>query len=160
MAGVPACRRLRRHLHGQAETPASTSPTLRTAPGAKHVPALPAGFPTSTQAARRAGSTRLAVRSARPGRPTPSFRLRHSRLREIGTEVGVPSYLIADGSELNEEWLRNAKAVGITAGASAPEVLVDDVIEALRRIGPVTVSVLPGREENIEFRLPAELTAG
>jgi len=83
-----------------------------------------------------------------------------NRLREIGTEAGVASYLIADGSELNPEWLRDAKAVGITAGASAPEVLVDDVIEALRRIGPVTVSVLPGREENIEFRLPAELAAG
>jgi 4-hydroxy-3-methylbut-2-enyl diphosphate reductase len=83
-----------------------------------------------------------------------------NRLREIGTEVGVASYLIADGSELNPEWLKDAKAVGITAGASAPEVLDDDVIEALRRIGPVKVSVLPGREENIEFRLPAELTAG
>jgi 4-hydroxy-3-methylbut-2-enyl diphosphate reductase len=83
-----------------------------------------------------------------------------NRLREIGTEVGVASYLIADGSELNPEWLKDAKAVGITAGASAPEVLVDDVIEALRRIGPVAVSVLPGREENIEFRLPAELAAG
>ena len=83
-----------------------------------------------------------------------------NRLREIGTEAGVASYLVADGSELNPEWLKNAKAVGITAGASAPEVLVDDVIEALRRIGPVTVSVLPGREENIEFRLPAELAAG
>src|SRR3954466_3692646 len=80
-----------------------------------------------------------------------------NRLREIGTEAGVPSYLIADGSELNPEWLKGARAVGITAGASAPEVLVDDVIEALRRIGPVAVSVLPGREENIEFRLPAEL---
>jgi len=80
-----------------------------------------------------------------------------NRLREIGTEVGVPSYLIADGSQLNPEWLKDAKTVGITAGASAPEVLVDDVIDALRRIGPVTVSVLPGREENIEFRLPAEL---
>src|ERR1700744_4367450 len=80
-----------------------------------------------------------------------------NRLREIGTEVGVPSYLIADGSELNPEWLKDAKAVGITAGASAPEVLGDGVIEALRRIGPVAVSVLPGREENIEFRLPAEL---
>jgi 4-hydroxy-3-methylbut-2-enyl diphosphate reductase len=80
-----------------------------------------------------------------------------NRLREIGTEVGVPSYLIADGSQLNPEWLKDAKTVGITAGASAPEILVDDVIEALRRIGPVTVSVLPGREENIEFRLPAEL---
>src|SRR5207244_4060039 len=81
-------------------------------------------------------------------------------LVQNATEVGVPSYLVADGSELNAEWLKAAKAVGITAGASAPEVLVDDVIEALRRIGPVTVSVLPGREENIEFRLPAELTAG
>ena len=83
-----------------------------------------------------------------------------NRLREIGTEAGVASYLIADGSELNPDWLKHAKAVGITAGASAPEVLVDDVIEALRRIGPVTVSVLAGREENIEFRLPAELAAG
>lgn len=82
-----------------------------------------------------------------------------NRLREIGTEVGVASYLIADGSQLNPEWLKDAKTVGITAGASAPEVLVDDVIDALRRIGPVTVSVLPGREENIEFRLPAELTS-
>ncbi|WP_424627088.1 4-hydroxy-3-methylbut-2-enyl diphosphate reductase [Bradyrhizobium sp. SYSU BS000235] len=80
-----------------------------------------------------------------------------NRLREIGTEVGVPSYLIADGSQLNPEWLKDAKTVGITAGASAPEVLVDDVIDALRNIGPVTVSVVPGREENIEFRLPAEL---
>ena len=83
-----------------------------------------------------------------------------NRLREIGTEAGVASYLIADGSELNPDWLKDARAVGITAGASAPEVLVDDVIEALRRIGPVKVSVLPGREENIEFRLPAELAAG
>lgn len=82
-----------------------------------------------------------------------------NRLREIGTEVGVASYLIADGSELNPAWLKDARAVGITAGASAPEVLVDDVIETLRRIGPVSVSVLPGREENIEFKLPAELTA-
>ncbi len=83
-----------------------------------------------------------------------------NRLREIGAEVGTPSYLIADGSEFNPEWVRNARAVGITAGASAPEVLVDDVIEALKRIGPVAVSVLPGREETIEFRLPAELSAG
>ena len=82
-----------------------------------------------------------------------------NRLREIGTEVGVPSYLVADGSEVKAEWLKDIKTVGITAGASAPEVLVDDVIEALRRLGPVSVSVLPGREENIEFRLPSELMA-
>lgn len=81
-----------------------------------------------------------------------------NRLREIGTEVGVPSYLVADGSEVKADWLKDARTIGITAGASAPEVLVDDVIEALRRIGPVTVSLLPGREENIEFRLPAELS--
>ncbi|MGO3933121.1 4-hydroxy-3-methylbut-2-enyl diphosphate reductase [Rhodopseudomonas pseudopalustris] len=80
-----------------------------------------------------------------------------NRLREIGTEAGIPSYLIADGSELDPAWLNGVRAVGITAGASAPEVLVDDVIEALRRIGPVTVSVLPGREEDIEFLLPTEL---
>jgi 4-hydroxy-3-methylbut-2-enyl diphosphate reductase len=82
-----------------------------------------------------------------------------NRLREIGTEAGVASYLIADGSALNPEWLKDARTVGVTAGASAPEVLVDDVIEAMRRIGPVKVSVLPGREENIEFRLPAQLAA-
>src|SRR5437868_859768 len=68
-----------------------------------------------------------------------------NRLREIGTEVGVASYLIADGSELNPDWLKDAKAVGITAGASAPEILVDDVIEALGRICPGAVSGLPGR---------------
>jgi 4-hydroxy-3-methylbut-2-enyl diphosphate reductase len=49
--------------------------------------------------------------------------------------------------------------VGITAGASAPDVLVDDVIEALKRLRSVDVSTLPGRQENIEFRLPAELAA-
>jgi 4-hydroxy-3-methylbut-2-enyl diphosphate reductase len=80
-----------------------------------------------------------------------------NRLREIGAEIGVPSYLIADGSELNPEWVRGVDVVGITAGASAPEVLVEDVISALRRLGPVEVSTLPGREETIEFRLPAEL---
>ncbi len=68
-----------------------------------------------------------------------------NRLREIGSEEGVPSYLIADGSELDPEWLEGVETVGITAGASAPEVLVDDVIEALRRLGPVEVSMLPGR---------------
>jgi len=81
-----------------------------------------------------------------------------NRLREIGADAGIPSYLIADGSELDPQWVREAKTVGITAGASAPEVLVEDVIEALRRLGPVEVSTLPGREETIEFRLPLELT--
>src|SRR5437660_1357188 len=83
-----------------------------------------------------------------------------NRLREIGEESGVPSYLIADGRELEREWVIDAETVGITAGASAPEVLVEDVIDALRRLGPMEVSTLPGREEHMEFRLPAELTEG
>ena len=83
-----------------------------------------------------------------------------NRLREIGAEEGIPSYLIADGSALQPEWVKGAEVVGLTAGASAPEVLVEDVIAALRRIGPVEVSTLPGREEHMEFRLPAELTEG
>ncbi len=80
-----------------------------------------------------------------------------NRLREIGAEAGIPSYLIADGSELDPDWLKDVGTIGITAGASAPEVLVDDVIEALRRIAPVEVTTLPGREEKTEFRLPGEL---
>ncbi len=80
-----------------------------------------------------------------------------NRLREIGTEIGVPSYLIADGSELDPAWVHDAKVVGITAGASAPEEMVEDVIAALRRLGPVEVSTMEGLEEHAEFRLPAEL---
>jgi 4-hydroxy-3-methylbut-2-enyl diphosphate reductase len=80
-----------------------------------------------------------------------------NRLREIGEESGLPSYLIADGSELNPKWLEGAKVIGLTAGASAPEVLVDDVIDRLRRLGPVEVSIMDGRQEKIEFKLPAEL---
>ena len=83
-----------------------------------------------------------------------------NRLREIGAEAGIPSYLIADGSELKPEWVQEARVVGITAGASAPEVLIGDVIEGLRRVAPVEISTLPGREETIEFRLPTELTSG
>ncbi|HLX27454.1 MAG TPA: 4-hydroxy-3-methylbut-2-enyl diphosphate reductase [Casimicrobiaceae bacterium] len=80
-----------------------------------------------------------------------------NRLREIGMESGVPSYLIADGSELDPAWVRDADIVGITAGASAPETLVDGVIEALRALGAIGVDTLPGIEEKVEFRLPAEL---
>jgi 4-hydroxy-3-methylbut-2-en-1-yl diphosphate reductase len=80
-----------------------------------------------------------------------------NRLREIGTESGVPSYLIADGSELDPAWLRDAQMVGITAGASAPEAMVEDVLAALRRLGPVDISTMEGREENATFRLPPEL---
>jgi 4-hydroxy-3-methylbut-2-enyl diphosphate reductase len=82
-----------------------------------------------------------------------------NRLKEIGAEAGIPSHLIADGRELDPEWVVGAATVGITAGASAPEVLVEDVIAVLRRLGRVAVSTLPGRHEAIEFRLPPELAS-
>jgi 4-hydroxy-3-methylbut-2-enyl diphosphate reductase len=82
-----------------------------------------------------------------------------NRLVEIGHEVGIPSYLVADGSELDPAWVEGKATVGLTAGASAPEELVLDVIERLRTLGEVEVVQLHGIEENIEFRLPAELRA-
>jgi 4-hydroxy-3-methylbut-2-enyl diphosphate reductase len=82
-----------------------------------------------------------------------------NRLREIGLEEGVPSYLINDGSELRPEWVRGKKVVGLTAGASAPEELVKHVIEALGAIEDVEVEQMDGKKEHIEFRLPAELRA-
>src|ERR1043166_2783994 len=82
-----------------------------------------------------------------------------NRLREIGAEEGIPSYLIADGSALQPEWVKDAEVVGLTAGASAPEELVRDVIAALGRIEPVDVEQMDGKKEHIEFRLPAELRA-
>jgi 4-hydroxy-3-methylbut-2-enyl diphosphate reductase len=81
-----------------------------------------------------------------------------NRLQEIGREQGVPSYLIADGGELDPAWVRGAKIVGITAGASAPEELVRGVVEALGRIDHIEVSQMKGvAEGDIEFRLPSEL---
>jgi 4-hydroxy-3-methylbut-2-enyl diphosphate reductase len=80
-----------------------------------------------------------------------------NRLREIGLEEGVPSYLIADGGELDPAWVAGKHTIGLTAGASAPEQLVRNVIEALRLLGEVEVSEMDGVEEKIEFRLPAEL---
>jgi 4-hydroxy-3-methylbut-2-enyl diphosphate reductase len=80
-----------------------------------------------------------------------------NRLREIGTESGIPSHLLADGSELDPAWVSGARTVGITAGASAPEAMVEHVIEALRALAPVEVSTMDGQEEHIEFRLPSEL---
>jgi 4-hydroxy-3-methylbut-2-enyl diphosphate reductase len=80
-----------------------------------------------------------------------------NRLREIGVEHGVPSHLIADGNELDPAWLHGVKSVGLTAGASAPEELVLNVIESLRRYGDVEVEQMDGVREDIEFRLPPEL---
>ncbi len=80
-----------------------------------------------------------------------------NRLRERSEEVGVPSYLIEDASHLKVEWVQGKKRVGITAGASAPEDLVQELIERLRQIEPVEVSILDGVKENVHFRLPMSL---
>jgi 4-hydroxy-3-methylbut-2-enyl diphosphate reductase len=83
-----------------------------------------------------------------------------NRLREIGFENGVPSYLIADASELDAAWLEGKEVIGLTAGASAPEKLVQEVIEALRGLdGTLEVEELDGKKEHISFKLPAELRA-
>jgi len=80
-----------------------------------------------------------------------------SRLREIGIDEGLPSYLVADGSAIDPAWFEGVKTVGLTAGASAPDELVDSVIAALGRLGPVEVSQLDGIKETLEFSLPSEL---
>ena len=80
-----------------------------------------------------------------------------NRLREIGSEMGVASYLIDDAGQLDPRWLKGAEAVGITAGASAPEELVQDLIARLRDFDEVDVSVLDGIQENVQFKLPIEL---
>ncbi len=80
-----------------------------------------------------------------------------NRLREIGDEMGVPSYLIDDATMLNFAWLGSAKSVGISAGASAPEELVREVIAKLGEIGEITVEKMNGVEENIQFKLPRVL---
>ena len=80
-----------------------------------------------------------------------------NRLCDLGASIGVESYLIASADDLVPDWLENVKNIGITAGASAPEDLVQGVISRLRDFGEVKVTSLPGVEENITFKLPKEL---
>ena len=81
-----------------------------------------------------------------------------NRLREIGENFGIPSYLIEDATMFDPAWLtENVKTVGVTAGASAPETLVRATIERLKNYRDVTVETLDGVEENIHFKLPREL---
>ncbi len=78
-------------------------------------------------------------------------------LRAIAAETGVPAYRVADGTELDRQWFQDIETVGITAGASTPETSVDNVIAALEKLAPLTVKTLPGREERVQFSLPAGL---
>ncbi len=80
-----------------------------------------------------------------------------NRLREIAAEQRVPSYLIADAEALDARWLEGVSSVGITAGASAPEDLVQQLIERLRQIADVDLQTSPGITENVRFRMPVEL---
>ncbi|MEL6112596.1 MAG: 4-hydroxy-3-methylbut-2-enyl diphosphate reductase [Pseudomonadota bacterium] len=80
-----------------------------------------------------------------------------NRLREIGANHGVPSYLIEDASMFDPAWLEGVETIGITAGASAPESLVQDTIARLRNYAEITVRHLDGVEENVHFKLPPEL---
>ena len=79
------------------------------------------------------------------------------RLSEIGKELNVPSYLIDDASGLNEVWLEDIKTIGITAGASAPEKLVQDLIKRLGELVDIEVEEVDGINENVQFKLPKEL---
>ncbi len=80
-----------------------------------------------------------------------------NRLRELADRAGVPGYLIDGPQDLRAEWLEGKRAVGVTAGASAPEVLVRQVLEQLARWGAETPREVVGREERMFFALPREL---
>jgi 4-hydroxy-3-methylbut-2-en-1-yl diphosphate reductase len=80
-----------------------------------------------------------------------------NRLRELAEQKGVPAYLIDGPADIRYEWLAGKKAVGLTAGASAPEVLVQQVIAQLKEMGGRVATELPGRTEHIVFALPQGL---
>ncbi len=80
-----------------------------------------------------------------------------NRLREIADQRGIDAYLIDGAEDIQSEWLSDKKVVGVTAGASAPEILVREVVERLKQLGGQLVEELKGRPENIVFSLPRAL---
>ena len=80
-----------------------------------------------------------------------------NRLREVARNMNVPAYLVDNAAELQAEWLSGRQHVGITAGASAPEVLVQEVIVRLKQLGATSVQELQGISENVVFPLPKAL---
>ena len=80
-----------------------------------------------------------------------------NRLREVAANLGVPAYMLDDAKDLKREWIDGKELVGVTAGASAPEVLVQAVISRLRELGADTVRELEGITEKVIFPLPKSL---
>jgi 4-hydroxy-3-methylbut-2-enyl diphosphate reductase len=88
------------------------------------------------------------------GSPTSS---NSNRLRELSQRLGTPAYMVDAASDLMAQWFEGRRRVGLTAGASAPDILVQQVIEQLRALGAVSVRRLPGVQEDVEFPLPLGL---
>jgi 4-hydroxy-3-methylbut-2-enyl diphosphate reductase len=80
-----------------------------------------------------------------------------TRLKELAEKLGTPGYLTDCPEDIHEEWFSGKSVVGVTAGASAPEELVDQIIDKLKSLGPSEVEELHGREENMFFEVPKEL---
>ena len=80
-----------------------------------------------------------------------------NRLRELSEKLATPAYLIDNAGDINPDWLHGKSCIGLTAGASAPELLVQNVVERLKQLGVSRVSELDGQPEKIEFSLPKEL---
>jgi 4-hydroxy-3-methylbut-2-enyl diphosphate reductase len=88
------------------------------------------------------------------GSPTSS---NSNRLAELARKLGVPSYMVDDAAELQTAWFEGKSRVGLTAGASAPEILVSQVIDRIRALGAVSVRKMDGIEETVKFPLPKGL---
>jgi 4-hydroxy-3-methylbut-2-en-1-yl diphosphate reductase len=88
------------------------------------------------------------------GSPTSS---NSNRLRDVAAKYGTPSYMVDHAGELQAEWLVGASKIGLTAGASAPDVLVQQVVSRLRELGAVSVRTLDGVQETVKFPLPKGL---
>ncbi|WMS87570.1 4-hydroxy-3-methylbut-2-enyl diphosphate reductase [Pleionea litopenaei] len=82
-----------------------------------------------------------------------------NRLRELAEKQGISAYLVDSAAEIQQSWLENAAKVGVTAGASAPEILVQQVISRLEELGGFTAKEIDGKPEDIVFVLPPELRA-
>jgi 4-hydroxy-3-methylbut-2-enyl diphosphate reductase len=82
-----------------------------------------------------------------------------NRLREVAEHVGVPAYMVDSAADLRPEWIAGKRRIGVTAGASAPEVLVNELIERLMELGAQSVRPLEGIAEHVVFTLPRELVA-